>query len=87
MPKETLRGPDGIKLILDSSEIYPDDPGQGTPAMVEKGTSSATFWCASEQGVLMDTQYHDVELSRAACSWLDSKVDYVNAFLDKHSPK
>jgi len=34
MPKQTLKGPEGLIIKLDSDQIFPDDPGQGTPAMV-----------------------------------------------------
>ncbi len=47
--KQTIQGPDGIKLILDASEIYPSDPGQGTPAMIELETGeTGTFWCVAD---------------------------------------
>lgn len=87
MPKETLRGPDGIKLILDSSEIYPDDPGQGTPAMVEKGNNSATYWCATGEGVVSDEMGRDILLSRGALNWLNGLEGYVDKFIRDNSPK
>ena len=31
---------------LDRSQVFPDDPGNGTPAMVRWRGFSATYWCA-----------------------------------------
>jgi hypothetical protein len=50
--RKTLTGPEGIRLELDSAEIFPDDPGQGTPAMVYLGNHSATYWWATGEGSL-----------------------------------
>ena len=49
--KLSLKGPGGIIVTLDSTQIFPADPGNGTPAMVFlpfKG--HATFWCAQVEG-------------------------------------
>lgn len=50
--KKTLTGPTGLSLELDSEEIYPADPGRGTPAIVvlrqgKKELGTATFYCAN----------------------------------------
>jgi hypothetical protein len=79
----TLRGPGGIKIELDASEIFPDDPGNGTPAMVFCGKHGGTFWCALDTGELGCGDY---ELTDEQHRWLQSRVDAVNDFIDVHSP-
>ena len=84
--KKTYSGPDGITLVLDSSEIFPNDPGQGTPAMVYTRGGGATYWCASDTGTVMDARGNDVDLSVAQCEWLDTMADTVDAFIDTNFP-
>jgi len=66
-----------LKLVLDQQEIYPDDPGQGTPAMIHyenrEGHFSSTYWCWEGEG---DIDGH--QLTDAQNRWLESKSDYVN---------
>jgi hypothetical protein len=54
----TLRGPAGISVCLDASEIYIDDPGQGCPVMVffQRGSQreSMSWGCAYEGGNWQD---------------------------------
>lgn len=75
--KKVLRGPDGVTLELDSHEIYPDDPGQGTPAMVYKTVNHrlymATLTCAEMTGELHSDRGGDIQLSEDACEWLGSE--------------
>lgn len=49
--ERTLRGPAGYRLVLDSAEVFPDDPGAGTPALVycPRGRAS-TYFCAIDTG-------------------------------------
>lgn len=44
---KTFRLPQNWKLVIDTSQVYRDDPGAGTPALVHspKSRSIATFWC------------------------------------------
>ena len=67
-----LKGPDGIVLELDSSQIFPDDPGQGTPAMVEYKGGYATFNCAQSTGVVDGGRKGDIQLPDECVEWLDS---------------
>ncbi len=80
MTKEILRGPNGIRIELDSTEIFPADPGQGTPAMVYLGQRSATYWCAVDTGEL-DGEY---ALNRRDLQWLGEQDERVGAFLRQH---
>lgn len=79
-----------LKLILDASEIIPDDPGQGTPAIVEwkchdedgrTVTASGTYWCVSDQGEDMDGN----RLPDGGSRWLHSLEGDVNAWLHHHT--
>ena len=80
MTTKTLIGPNGLRIELDASEIYPDDPGAGTPAMVYYGRDSATFWCALDTGELDGRKLRQPELD-----WLDAQLDTVEAFIDNHT--
>jgi len=79
-----LRGPSGITLTLDSAEIYPDDPGAGTPAMVEWRDASGTYQCAIDTGEISNWA-GDVKLTAIQVAWLESKLDMVNDFVEVHS--
>jgi hypothetical protein len=75
----------GYTLTLDSSEIVPGNPGEGTPAMVEgpKGTSG-TFFCVIDTGEMIDGDYsHPVPAG--ILKWLESMTETVDAFIDSHS--
>ena len=82
---KTLRGPGDLKLILDASQIFPDDPGQGTPAIVEgpNGTSS-TYWCACGTGELLGSgnAYHEITAEQS--DWLYKQEEAVSDFLKRN---
>ena len=80
MTTKTLKGPNGLRIELDASQIFPDDPGAGAPAMVYKGRDSGTYWCALDTGEL-----GDATLPQSALNWLDAQLDTVEAFIDQHS--
>lgn len=82
--KKTLHGPGGLTLVLDSAEIFPDDPGQGTPAMVYLGRNSATYGCAVHFGEL---DCGEKELSATQVNWLDAQEEIVWTFIEENSPK
>lgn len=86
MATKTLNGPNGLRLVLDSREIYPDDPGQGTPAMVYCGNASATYWCALGEAELTGPRGETVPLSSAQANWLEAEESAVDAFLTEHDP-
>lgn len=68
----TLVGVGGVRLVLDPTQIFPADPGQGTPAMVYYKGGSATYWCATGEG---EVDAHDryIELPPAVRDWLDEQ--------------
>jgi len=84
---KTINGPSGYNIELDSTEIYPDDPGAGTPAMVNgpRG-SSGTYWCVADTGEMLNGRGEEtVDVPPRIIDWLDSKADEVDAFIDQHS--
>lgn len=77
-----------LTLTLDSEQIFPDDPGNGTPALVKwRDEYQATYHCALDTGQLMGTGRHhgDFHLSRGDINWLDELFDTVANFLEQHS--
>lgn len=77
--KQTLHGPDGIRIVLDSDQIVPDDPGQGTPAMVECKGYTGTYWCAKDTGELDCGEY---VLTDRQAEWLAGQERRVNKFIE-----
>lgn len=77
----------GLKIVLDKSEVFPDDPGRGTPAIVyNKRGASATFTCAMNEGELdnSDTGFMN-KLSDKQIDWLYEIQNEVEEFLYKPS--
>lgn len=66
------------RVELDPAEVFPDDPGQGTPAMLygPHGTS-ATFLCASDTGEIGGTE----AIPPVVLDWLASIEERVEAFV------
>lgn len=78
-----------IKLVLDSEEIFPDDPGAGAPAMVysKDESFSASYNCARDVGELMDGSVNFAcILTHWEVVWLNEQEDVVWAFIDEHTP-
>lgn len=78
----TLDGPDGLQLVLDEAQIFPHDPGQGTPAMVHWMTSDATYWWAINEGTLYGPK-GDLPLTRRQLGWLAEQEQTVHDFLNE----
>lgn len=82
--KKTLKF-NGLFLHLDLNEVYADDPGAGTPAVVSVFKAgreyTATFDCALAEAELLSSSGDSYRLSRAQLNWLDSKEDEVVMFL------
>ena len=75
VPNQTLRGPNGIRLELDASEIYPNDPGMGTPMLVCLKGETMTLNCAEDNSAALGCNEEQTEwiweISNAANDWLD----------------
>jgi len=65
-----------LKLVLDQEQIFPKDPGQGTPAMIylktKDGEVCSTYWCYEGSGDI-----DGYELTDAQMQWLDSFSEQV----------
>lgn len=75
-----LEGPHGIFIRLDRSQVIPDDPGAGSPALVheEEGQQrSGTFWCVRDMGEWIDGE----PLDRRQQEWLDQQEGIIEEFL------
>lgn len=77
-PPTTLDGP-GIRLILDVRQVFPDDPGNGTPAIVEtrNGKFSASYNCALGTGELSGSGGNTRYLTSEQIRWLDEQLRHV----------
>jgi hypothetical protein len=73
-----LKGPLGFTLVLDSDQVFLDDPGNGTPVLVEgpKGISG-TYFCTIATG-----ECDGVDVPAAVMRWLEAREDMVNNFID-----
>ena len=82
--KKQLTGPRNIKLELDSAEIYPDDPGQGTPAMVEYKGGVGTLNCVEGEGYVDGGRKGDISVPQECMDWLasDKVQDEVEAMYE-----
>jgi len=80
--KKTLRGPEGLILSLDSEEIFPDDPGSGTPALLSLpfGRGTGTYWCALQEG-----EVDGIPLTEKQSRWLEAVEYEVTDFLREQS--
>jgi hypothetical protein len=77
--KTVLHGPQGIRITLDTNEIIPDDPGAGTPVLVELGSESSTYDYAVETGEVGLTL-----ITSKQNRWLEAVRDQVEAFKNEH---
>jgi hypothetical protein len=80
--KKNLKGPQGYTIVLNTDDVFNDDPGKGTPALVydRSGRFSATYWCAMDGGEL-DGPRSSHTLPDAVVSWLRDSEDTVDAYL------
>jgi hypothetical protein len=71
------------RVELDSTQVIPDDPGAGTPAMVYAPSgASGTYWC------VMDTAEIDgEEVPSFVLQWLEKIFDEVDEFVATYSVK
>lgn len=75
----------GLEIQLDEKEIFPDDPGQGTPAMVtyineEKEILAGTWNCVTSEG-----EIEGYPLNQEQLNWLNSKESEVNKWMRDHN--
>jgi hypothetical protein len=85
--RKVLTGPQGVRIVLDSAEIFPDDPGAGAPAIVEVGPESGTFWCAIDTGELICGPSGCYTLNASQLNWLQAQEYAVGEFMEENTPK
>jgi len=82
--KQKIKGPDRLILELDADEIYPDDPGMGTPVLVSIPSDFdrvfASFECA-----VNELEIEGFTLTDAQINWLNDIEYAVNTWLSTHS--
>jgi hypothetical protein len=89
MNTKTIKGPkdaegNTLEIELDKGQVFPNDPGQGTPAMVLKKdkngreVDSGTYWCAVESGEL---SHNGTWLTNEQVEWLNTQTLTVDGFL------
>lgn len=73
----------GYAVTLDSREVFPDDPGNGTPAMVKSPSgASSTLWCAADTGGLLADDDSVEEIPLRVLDWLQGPAcDHANDFI------
>lgn len=70
----------GILIELDASQIFPGDPGQGTPVLVELASGQTGTWnCVTSEG-----EVDGVRLTPEQSAWLDDKTPEVEKWMRKH---
>ena len=68
----TKTGPNGLSVCFDASQIFPNDPGQGTPVLVCLGRETSSFCCAINEG-----EVDGIRLSPAQMLFLESIEEFV----------
>ena len=69
----------GWTLTLDKSEVIADDPGAGTPAMVESPNGvTGSYFCAIGTGEL---GCGDEQIPSAVLAWLNKQGGHIDDFL------
>jgi len=76
----------GIRVDFDASEIYPDDPGAGTPVLVTMHDGSGTYHCVREMGEIVGDETTYVLNSRQV-QWLWDIGEKVESWLRFHGDR
>lgn len=81
--KKTLFGPKGVRLELDRSQVFEEDPGQGTPALVYYKEGCSTYWCACGEGYIDGGRKGEIKLPESVLNWLYEQDAELTEFLYK----
>lgn len=83
--QRTIKGPGGISLHLDSSEINREDPGQGTPAILAcpKDKETSPFWTVQDTGWI-GVDGEGYRLSEKQLEWIEEMAEEVHYFMEIH---
>lgn len=77
-------GPHGWTLIADRREVYPDDPGNGTPLMVygPRMCGSGTLGRVLDTGEVDDPNGAVIVVPQSVMDWLNDGEETAQAWLD-----
>lgn len=84
IPFQVISGPKGIKLTLDAAQIFIDNPGMGTPRLVEYRGETMTFDCAMSNVGEIIPEADSYEDAQWAYDWLGKISDDTDSWLDYH---
>lgn len=72
--RDIIKGP-GISVELDTREIYPHDPGMGTPVLISLDNGETVTWnCGISEGETVDgTKFNQEELDWL--NWVTPQVE------------
>jgi hypothetical protein len=70
----------GLRVDFDADEIFPEDPGSGTPVMVWIDGESGSYSCVLEVG-----EVDSIRLAQYQIDWLWSIEQDVWDWLEKHT--
>lgn len=70
-----------VTLVLDSSEVFADDPGEGTPALVIVRHGSSEF-VATYDCVMGEGEVEGYEISDSVYRWLEEMESEVEACIE-----
>lgn len=66
------------QLVLDAEQVIPDNPGEGTPAMVYgPEVASGTYFCVIDTGEITTSRGQTREVPVAVLDWLEGLRDAV----------
>jgi len=77
-PDQILCGPGKLTLHLDASEMYPNEPGLGTPMLFQWGAETMTWACGYEGGNLCEIIPKEYQAS--VDRWLEEIAEDVTAW-------
>ncbi len=78
---EVLTGPNGIRIEMDAKQIFPDDPGQGTPVLVCFANGDTGTWnCVTSEGETADGTQLDDEQKE----WIGDMETEVAEWMEEH---
>lgn len=71
-----------LTVRLDRGQVFPDDPGNGTPALVEAPGYCSTYWCACGEGELLGNEDGGtLRLTAAELRWLEGLDQQITEYL------
>jgi hypothetical protein len=78
-----LRGPAGVRLVLDPTQIIDGDPGDGTPAVVHYEGGASTYWAAVGENEVL-TEDGAIDLPHDVVEWLIRQQPAIESMFSDH---